>query len=523
MKSAGWILAVALAGAMTAGKVNATSVTTDTGALVGVRESRLTVYKGVPFAAPPVGDLRWREPQPMEQWQGVRRADAFAPACMQIGVSMAGETPPAVSEDCLYLNIWTPAQRTRANLPVMVFIPGGGFTNGSASMPLYWGDRLALKGVIVVTVAYRLGPFGFLALPELTRESAHASSGNYGFMDQIAALRWVQRNIRAFGGDPARVTIIGQSAGSTSVSVMMASPLAKGLFTRAIGESGGLFTPLAIAPNFRLANAERDGVAYEASLGVSSLAELRRLPAADLLKGATYSVSHPIVEPYVMPAAPYDAFRAGRQNEASVLIGFNAEEARSFIAPGSVKAATFVADLPGFWPALLKSPSLLDAYAHATDEEARAARVAIEGDIRFAWDMWAWARLQVLTGRGAVYVYRFDRRPPFPRNSIYAGWGAGHFVELWYVFDHLGQEAWRWNPADRRLARIVSTYWTNFARTGNPNGEGLPRWPRFGAAHGRAIVLNDQPASGAFPVTRGLSALDQLYDQARGSPFGVSP
>ena len=222
-------------------------VVTEFGAISGVRENGLSIYKGVPFAAPPVGDLRWRPPASVAPWTGTRRADAFAPACMQVGVSMPGEIPPPLSEDCLYLNIWTPTKSVHGRLPVLVWIYGGGYTNGSASMPLYWGDRLAQKGLIVVTIAYRLGPLGFLAYPELTRESPHRSSGNYGLLDQIAALEWIQRNITAFGGDPKCVTIAGQSAGAMSVSMLMASPRAKGLFQRAIGESGGLFEPLELA------------------------------------------------------------------------------------------------------------------------------------------------------------------------------------------------------------------------------------------------------------------------------------
>ena len=317
---------------------------TDSGAISGVRESGLSVYKGVPFAAPPVGDLRWRPPAPVTPWTGTRKADAFAPACMQTGVSMPGETPPAVSEDCLYLNIWTPAKSAHEHLPVIVWIYGGGYINGSASMPLYWGDQLAHKGVIVVTIAYRLGPLGFLAHPELTRESPHHSSGNYGLMDQIAALEWIQRNIAAFGGDPKNVTIAGQSSGSISVSILMASPLAKGLFQRAIGESGGLFEPLQLAPKYLLANAERDGEKYAVSLGATSLQELRRLPAARLT-GNAGGIVHPVIEPYLLPVSPYEAFTSGQQNDVPLLLGSNAEEARSLTDVTHVKAATFDSDL----------------------------------------------------------------------------------------------------------------------------------------------------------------------------------
>src|SRR5580658_7944665 len=240
-----WRFAARIAILQLASIAFAQQVQTESGALAGVREGDLSVYKGIPFAAPPLGDLRWQPPAPVAPWSGIRKADAFAPACMQVGVSMPGEAPPAVSEDCLYLNLWTPnATLAPDHLPVIVWIYGGGYNNGSASMPLYWGDQLALKGVIVVTIAYRLGPLGFLAHPELTRESAQHSSGNYGLMDQIAALAWIQRNIASFGGDPNRVTIAGQSSGAMSVSVLMASPRAKGLFRRAIAESGGLFEPI---------------------------------------------------------------------------------------------------------------------------------------------------------------------------------------------------------------------------------------------------------------------------------------
>src|SRR5271154_5799085 len=320
------------------------TASTESGAISGIHEDGLRIYKGVPFAAPPVGDLRWRPPASVTPWTGTRKAKVFAPACMQTGVSMPGETPPAVSEDCLYLNIWTPAKSAQERLPVIVWIYGGGYINGSASMPLYWGDRLAHKGVIVVTIAYRLGPLGFLAHPELTRESPHHSSGNYGLMDQVAALEWIQRNIAAFGGDPRNVTIAGQSSGAISVSVLMVSPRAKGLFQRAIGESGGLFEPLQLAPKFLLANVERDGEKYATSLGATTLQQLRQLPAARLT-GNAGGIVHPVIEPYVLPVSPYEAFTSGQQNDVPLLIGSNAEEARAMIDVTHETAATFDSDM----------------------------------------------------------------------------------------------------------------------------------------------------------------------------------
>jgi para-nitrobenzyl esterase len=433
---------------------------------------------------------------------------------------MPGETPPAVSEDCLYLNIWAPAKAKAAHehLPVIVWIYGGGYINGSASMPLYWGDRLAQKRVLIVTVAYRLGPLGFLALPELTRESPHHSSGNYGLMDQIAALEWIQRNIAAFGGDPKCVTIAGQSSGSISVSILMASPLAKGLFQRAIGESGGLFEPVQLAPKFLLANAERDGEKYAASLGAPSLKELRRLPAT-LLTGNAGGIVHPVIEPYVLPLSPYEAFTSGKQNDVPLLIGSNAEEARALVDVTHETAGTFDSDLEHSVGQL--PPALVAAYPHATDEEARQAQLSLERDLRFGWDMWAWARLQAGIGKCPVFYYSFRQQPPFPAGSLYAGWGASHFAELWYVFDHLDQSPWNWTAGDRKLAEEMSSYWVNFAKSGDPNAQGLPPWPAFTIADGKALYLGEPITVGGVANLKSLSVFDAVYTTVRGTVFAA--
>jgi para-nitrobenzyl esterase len=520
----GWRMAAlvgafALTGAPTA---EARPVRTEAGLVEGGRDGGLDVYRGVPYAAAPVGALRWREPQPHAAWTGARKAETFAPACMQKGVSMPGETPPTVSEDCLYLNVWAPEAKPGEPLPVMVWIHGGGFTSGSAAMPLYWGDRLARRGVIVVTIAYRLGPFGFLAHPELTRESPRNSSGDYGLMDQIAALKWVRRNIAAFGGDPERVTILGQSAGATSVSLLMASPEAKGLFQRAVAESGGGFEPIQLAPDYLLPNAERVGQAWAASLGARSIADLRQMPAEKLLDDGFNSVSHPVMDRYVLPDWPYAAFAEGRQNDVPILIGSNAEEARSLVDAGAVKASTYAEDIRRAWGEL--PPALYEAYPHATDAEARDARVHFERDLRFGWDIWAWARLQAATGRGKVFYYRFNQSPPFPAGSVYAGWGPSHFAELWYVFDHLDQEpSWAWTPADRRLSDAMAAYWTNFAKTGDPNGPGLPAWPAFTSADSHVLQLGDPIAVDAVVDLESLQRFDAVYDQVRSAPFGKAP
>ena len=425
---------------------------------------------------------------------------------------MPGEAPPQVSEDCLYLNIWSPAKSAAPHLPVIVWIHGGGYTNGSASMPLYGGERLARKNVIVVSIAYRLGPLGFLALPELTRESPHHSSGNYGLMDQLAALEWVQRNIAAFGGDPKCVTVAGQSSGSISVSILMASPLAKGLFQRAIGESGGLFEPLQLAPKFVLVNAEKDGEKFAESLGANSLEKLRGLPASQLT-GDPGGIVHPVVDPYVLPREPYEVFMSGQQNDVPLLLGSNAEEARSMTDVRQVTAATFERDIErNFGP--LPAP-LIAAYPHASDPEAQAARLDFERDLRFGWDMWTWARLQSSTGRSPVFYYSFQQKPPFPKGSIYVGWGASHFAELWYVFDHLNQETWTWTEGDRKLAQDVSTYWSNFAKSGNPNGPGVPVWPAFSNTGNKVQHLVDPVGTGGAVALDKLKVFDSLYSTLR--------
>jgi para-nitrobenzyl esterase len=505
------IMAIGLSLALTTPVAAAVKI--DGGQVAGVTTGATTVYRGVPYAAPPVGDLRWKPPQPVRPWQGVRRAVAFAPACMQSGVSMPGETPPATSEDCLYLNLWAPARGARSPLPVIVFIHGGGFTNGAASMPLYWGDRLARRGVIVIDFGYRLGALGFLSTSQLTRESPDRTSGDYALLDQIAVLRWVKINIAAFGGDPSRVTIMGQSAGAMSVSLLVASPLAKGLFSGAIAESGGVFEPVQLAPGWLLENAEKAGDAYQASLGVHSLAELRRLPASRLLGG---TIAHPVIDSYVLPRSPYQAFVDHLQNDVPTIVGSNEDEARALVDLSKVRAATFDADIAKAWGDL--PPALIAAYPHATDEEAKTARAAFERDLRFGWDMWTWARLQAADGSQPIHAYHFTQVPPFPPGSVYAGWRSSHFAELWYVFDHLDQEPWRWTPFDRALANAMATYWTNFAKTGDPNGPGLPNWPRFAGRGDSTLVLGTPITVGGLADPSGLKVFDAVYGRIRGAP-----
>lgn len=480
---------------------------TATGPVRGLSVDQVDVYRGLPYARPPVGDLRFRDPQPVAAWSGVRDASAFAPACLQTGVSMPGERWSPSSEDCLYLNVWKPEGAEPGSLPVIVWIPGGGFTNGSTSIPLYDGVRLAGRGAVVVTVAYRLGALGFLAHPELTAEAG--SSGNYGLMDQIAALEWVRDNIAAFGGDPQRVTVAGQSAGATSVSILMASPRARGLFHRAIGQSGGLFEPLALAPQYLLANAESDGLAYATSLGAPSVSELRSLPAEQFLGAAAGRVVHPVIEPRLLPAPPWDVFSAGEHNDVPLLVGFNADEARSLTDVSDVTAANFTEKLTARWGQL--PPPLLAPYPFTTDEQARTARADFERDLRFGWDIRAWARLQAAHGRQPVHAYYFSRNPPYAEGSVQQHWRAGHFVELWYMFDHLDQQPWAWSDQDRATSDAMADYWVAFARAGNPDGEGRPEWPAFTAADEQVLAIGDRIEVGRLPNNGALDVFDAVY------------
>ena len=490
------------------------TVAMTSGRLAGQADGNGVAFLGIPFAAPPVGDLRWRPPQPVAHWDGVRQARAFAPACMQTGVSMPGEAPPRTSEDCLYLNVWSPTDADK--LPVIVWIHGGGWMNGATAMPQYSGAHLAARGAVVVSVAYRLGPLGFLAHPELSAESGVGASGNFGLMDQVAALAWVKANIAAFGGDASRVTIAGQSAGGMSVSALMASPEAKGLFSGAIGQSGGVFEPLQLAPGYLLANAEKDGVAYATSVGASTLKELRALPAEALLGGKAGSVSHPVIEPRVLPLSPYEAYVAGKVARVPVLVGSNAAEGNSLANLEPVTAANYAAEMKKSWGDL--PAPLVEAYTFTTDMEAKAARSSFERDLRFGWDMWAWARLQARAG-GKAFYYRFDHAPPFPAGSVREHWGAAHFSELWYMFDNLAPEDGAWTAADRTLADRMARYWVNFAATGDPNRAGLPVWPEFGAS-GEVQVLGEAMRAVKAPADPQLQVFDGVYAAVRGTGFG---
>jgi para-nitrobenzyl esterase len=446
------------------------------------------VFRGVPFAAAPVGDLRWKAPQPSAPWKGTREAKEFSAACWQTPYPEVARIYrselPALSEDCLYLNIWTPAKTAQEHLPVMVWIHGGAFTRGSGSTNAYDGEILSLNGAVVVTINYRLGMFGFFAHPELTAESEHHASGNYALLDQIAALQWVKKNITAFGGDPARVTIFGESAGSWAVNVLMASPLAKGLFQRAIGESGGSFAPMK-----GLAEAEKSGVALAGTMGITQdvLKTLRGKSAEALLKASDNQPTRAIVDGYVLPQDVYTIFAQAKQNDVQLLVGNNADEGTALVPQGaSIKAEQFVAVARGRFGSL--ADEFLKIYPAGSDEEAVKSFFAAFRDQQFEWEMRTWARMQTKTGHHPAYLYYFSRVPPGPQSKTL---GAFHAADLAYVF---GNFVWPfpWEETDKKLSDAMTSYWVNFAASGDPNGNGLAKWPVYNAGEDQLLEFGDR-------------------------------
>jgi para-nitrobenzyl esterase len=498
--------ALGLAAAMAAGDATADQVRTKEGVVEGLSEpaGSVRVFRGIPYAAPPIGDLRWREPQPAAAWKGVRKAAEFGPRCAQgpIFDDMVFRDQPG--EDCLYLNVWTPAPSGTEKVPVMVWIHGGGFQAGSASEPRQDGGRLARKGVVVVSLNYRLGVFGFLAHPALTKESPHGASGNYGLMDQVAALRWVRDNVAGFGGDPANVTIFGESAGSFAVSALMASPLARGLFQRAIGESGA-YLGHSVLEQKALAASEEKGSAFAASIGADSLPALRAMPANAVLQAAlkVQPWFEPTLDGYVMPKSADDVYEAGEQSRVPLLAGWNADEVRASVvlAKDEPTARSFTEQTRArFGPA---ADAVLKAYPAGSDAEALESAAALAGDLFIGYGTWKWIDVHGKTGGSPVYRYSFDRKIPVAPGTKVEGVpatatdvGARHAGEIEYVFGALDTIADApWEPADRQLS----------------DGPGLPTWPRHAGPDGFQVMHLDAASRSAPDALRsryvGLDAI----------------
>jgi para-nitrobenzyl esterase len=473
------------------------TVKTANGLVEGVLEkSGIRSFKGLPFAAPPVGDLRWKSPQPANNWTGVLKADHFGPRAMQTNIfgDMMFRSD-GMSENCLYLNVWAPATKNKSLLPVLVYFYGGGFVAGDGSEPRYDGESMAQKGIVAITVNYRLGVFGFFSHPELSAESGNRGSGNYGLLDQAAALQWVQKNIAAFGGDPKRVTIAGESAGSISVSAQMASPLAKNNIAGAIGESGSILGALPPVP---LAEGEKNGVEFAKTISASSLAALRSLPADSVLSAsARFGLFRfqRTLDGYFFPKDPAAIFAAGQQSKVPLLVGWNNEEMNYRALMGTEKPTkeNFTKVVQRLYGE--KATDVLQVYNPATDEEVEQVATELAGDRFIAFSTWRWAELHQQTSGRPVYRYLYERpRPamvpamgdasPGLAGGVQRGGtrqppakGAVHSAEIEYAMGNLPlNKVFAWTEDDYKVSRTMQAYFANFIKKGDPNSAGLPAW-----------------------------------------------
>lgn len=486
-------------------------------------------FKGIPFAQPPVGELRWREPQPVKNWSGVRNADNFGPRCMQRTGPMADYwfRSNGMSEDCLYLNIWTPAKTGKERLPVLVYIFGGGFQNGDGSEPRYDGASMASKGIVAVSINYRTNVFGFFSHPELTQESPHKASGNYGLLDQAAALKWVSENIAAFGGDPKKITIAGESAGSISVSAQMASPLSRNLIAGAIGESGAMITTM---PPRALADAEQDGVKFAAAAGAANLAALRAMTAEQIQAAAAKAQGirfSTVLDGYFLPKRLTEIFLAKEQAKVPLLAGTNSEEqgARSILGASEPTPESFANAVKKLFGD--RAADVLKVYPAATPEEVLQAATDLASARFISHSTWKWTELHMQTGGKPVYRYFYTRiRPPYlgmpgqepPAAAPGRGGppaaprGAAHSAEIQYAMGNLDlDKRYKWEPADYKVSEIMQGYFVNFIKTGNPNGPGLPKWPTYDSKTGyQRMRIDVEPKVEPEPDRARYLLLDEL-------------
>lgn len=463
--------------------------------------------------------MRWKAPQPVRQWEGIKQTTEFAPACSQLENAFTTVPGQATSEDCLYLNVWSPAQSADDNIPVLVWIHGGGFSFGSTAQPIFNGIELAKKGVVFVSLAYRVGPLGFMAHPALSQESPQETSGNYGLLDQIEALKWVKKNIGKFGGNDQNITIMGESAGGISVSMLAASPLAKGLFNKAIAESGASFGTVSkegdegsnVKP---LANAEAMGKRFADSLGATTCDDLRSLPV-DVILSKMPKVSElvlesswPVLDGYVIAGDPVSLYQSGKHNDTPILIGSNAAEGSLFFQSASTESyKTYVESRFGEY-----SENILKAFPAGSDEQALESQQNLFRDLVFSWHSWTWSKLQSQYGSGKVYAYYFNHTPP--KLPGMPEFGPTHAAELPYVFNLLPPPR-QWTANDYKLADQMSSYWTNFAKTGNPNSDDLPHWPNWTSDNPQVMHFSQTPELGEVANTEQLEAIEGYFSAKR--------
>lgn len=493
-----------------------TRVTVSAGIIEGTinAEGDIRIYKGIPFAAPPVGDLRWKAPQPVQPWEGVKKCTAFGPSPMQAKPQpfmfwssefLIPEEP--ISEDCLYLNVWSGAETADEARPVLVYIYGGGFRSGGAGCPIYDGEAMAKKGVVFVSINYRVGAFGFLAHPELSEEAPYSTSGNYGILDMIAALRWVQSNIAAFGGDPGNVTIAGQSAGAFGVNFLTASPLAEGLFHRAIAQSGGSFYTRPSRPGLDLAGAEQMGVDFANSLDCQSLSDLRSKSAEEIHK-AQGGPAWPVVDGHVLPESIYDIYKNGLQNDVPLLVGWNGDD---LIFTQTKEADEFRAQMKERFGNL--SEAFFEAYPAETTKQATKAQLDVSRDETFGIQVYTWAKLQTQTGKSPAYIYNFNRK--VPAHTPETEFGAFHSGEIVYAYNNLHTLDRPWEPVDKKIAEVMSSYWVNFAKAGDPSGPGLPAWKPYDPKQEQVLVIDKTIEAKTLPTKKKMAFWEQYFTSAK--------
>jgi para-nitrobenzyl esterase len=487
------------------------------GKVEGIFKDEIASFKGIPFAAPPVGNLRWKAPQPVIPWEGVKKADVYGPTPMQDKqTAKMLALSPNISEDCLHLNVWTGAKSPDEKRPVMVWIYGGGFVGGASNCPLYDGGNYARKGIVFVTINYRLGAFGFLAHPELSKESGKGS-GCYGIQDQVAALKWVKENIGAFGGNPENVTIFGQSAGSFSVSILSAVPAAKGLFQRIISESGSYMAPLKYANeagtfNLSLKKAEQDGKTFLSELGAENIGQARMLSAEKIqaaVPGIPVFKFWPVADGVTIPGDLYIQYLAGNFNDVPVIIGTNSDEGAGFVQPSQVlNPEGFEKTInENYGPA---AKAILKVYPHASEKETLKSQKDIWRESLFGWPAWAWANLHAKKSKNKTYVYYFDV------HSDKSPDGAPHSAEVPYVFlFKYGINGGRPTETDKTVMDMMGSYWINFAKTGNPNGQGLPVWPAYNQKNMKTMIFDTASSARPLPNIEKDKAFDEYFKWRR--------
>ena len=473
-------------------------------------KSGIQTFLGIPFAKPPVGLLRWKAPQPAENWAGVKETKKFGPRAMQAPIFGDMDfKSDGISEDCLYLNVWTPAKRNTKDLPVLVYFYGGGFAAGDGSEPRYNGEAMSKKGIVVVTVNYRLGLFGFLAHPELTAETDYKGSGNYGLMDQAASLQWVKDNIAAFGGDPSKITIAGESAGSISVSYQMASPISKGLIAGAIGESGaGIHPTLAPTP---LAEAEKIGLEFVSNAGFKSIQELRALPSIDLYEIFLESkrFGFPVtLDNHFLPKTLPEIFQAKEQAMVPLLAGWNSAESggNAFMQGKGYTTEAFIARVKETYPSDYEE--ILSLHPHSTPQEVERAATDLASDRFISYSTWKWLDLHAKNSDQPVYRYLYSKlRPPLRDQNLITGLaggtmpstgpkspepiGAPHACEIEYAMGNLHLvNVFAWTPDDYKVSETMMNYFANFIKTGNPNGQNLPEWNKVLGTDSNPALIN---------------------------------